>query len=33
MLKVGLNGEEAGLTQRGKHTALVKGTPSSDLGK
>jgi feruloyl esterase len=33
MLKVGLNGEQAGMTQRSKHTALVKGTPSSDLGK
>ena len=33
MLKVGLNGAEAGLNDRSKHTSLVKGTPSSDLGK
>ena len=32
MLKVGLNGAEAGLNDRSKHTTLVKGTPSSDLG-
>jgi feruloyl esterase len=32
MLKTGLNGEEAGVTARNRHTALVKGTPSSDLG-
>jgi feruloyl esterase len=33
MLKVGLNGAQAGLNDRAKHTTLVKGTPSSDLGK
>ena len=33
MLKVGLNGAEAGLNNRAKHTTMVKGTPSSDLGK
>ena len=27
MLKTGLNGEEAGLNSRSKHTTLVKGTP------
>jgi feruloyl esterase len=32
MLKVGLNGAQAGLNDRNKHTPLVKGTPSSDLG-
>jgi feruloyl esterase len=33
MLKTGLNGSQAGLDSRGRHTPLVKGTPSSDLGK
>lgn len=33
MLKTGLNGNEAGLDSRKLHTALVKGTPNSDLGK
>jgi feruloyl esterase len=33
MLKTGLNGVSAGLTGRNRHTTLVKGTPSSDLGK
>jgi feruloyl esterase len=32
MLKVSLNGAEAGLNDRNKHTTLVKGTPSNDLG-
>ena len=32
MLKVELNGAQAGLNDRNKHTPLVKGTPSPDLG-
>jgi feruloyl esterase len=33
MLRTGLNGAQAGLTSRNRHTTLVKGTPSTDLGK
>ncbi len=33
MLKTGLNGSEAGLDSRSRHTKLVKGTPSGYLGK
>jgi feruloyl esterase len=33
MLKTGLNGVSAGLNDRNRHATLVKGTPSSDLGK